>query len=136
MIFRRRNNDIGSKDGSSGKRLLPFRAFDFVIIAAVLLISITPLFFLPRSGAGTVIVTWHGREIYRASVSIDAVIVTPDELNTIIIHDGSAVMSEASCKDRICILSGPAAPSRPIICLPNRVTVTIVSAEEVDGVSW
>ena len=115
---------------------LPFRLFDLLIIAAVAVLSLLPLLLLPARGSETVVITWHGEEIYRGGVEKDAVIVTPDGLNTIVIYGGRVRMEEASCADRICVRTGYASPSKPLVCLPNRVIVNIIGSEEVDGVTW
>lgn len=121
---------------SRNKRSLPFRFLDFVIIAAVILISLAPLLFLPKSEGRTVIITWHGQEIYRGDIGKDETIVTPDGLNTIVIKDGAVRMQSAECRDHICVKSGSATPARPIVCLPNRVVVTVTGTEEVDSGTW
>ncbi len=114
----------------------PFRLLDFVIIAAVVLISLAPLLFLPKDEGSTVVITWHGEEIYRGSITKDQTVVTPDGLNTIVIENGSVRMENAECRDRICVRSGAASPSHPIVCLPNRVVVTVIGTEEVDSGTW
>ena len=38
-------------------------------------------------------------------------------------------MRAASCPDGLC-LNGTAAPLRPLVCLPNGITVAIIGTEE------
>ena len=112
---------------------------DLVIVAAVVLVSLLPLLFISKADAktaDTVIVTWHGEVIYRGSLDKDAEITTPDGLNTIVIKNGEARMEHAMCADERCVRSGAATPARPIVCLPNRVVVTVTGSEEADSVSW
>ena len=46
--------------------------------------------------------------------------------NKIAIKDGKAYMSYADCPDKLCIKQGAIEKSgTPIVCLPNRVTVSI-----------
>ena len=46
--------------------------------------------------------------------------------NTLIIQDGEAYMSEASCPDHLCMGMGKISHAgQSIICLPNRVIVEI-----------
>ena len=46
--------------------------------------------------------------------------------NHLIIKDGTAEISEASCPDKICVNHAPISESgQTIVCLPNRVVVTI-----------
>ena len=132
-----KQNTAEKKTCENGRRIdLPFRVLDAVIIAAVLMISILPLFLLPKSEADTVVIKWHGEEIYREKLSENAVVTTPDGKNTIEIKNGTVYMFEADCRDEICVKSGNASPSRPVVCLPNRVIIQIISESEEDSVSW
>ena len=46
--------------------------------------------------------------------------------NTLMIKNGRAYMSEASCPDKLCIHQGKISEEgRSIVCLPNRVIVSI-----------
>jgi hypothetical protein len=128
-----------SGKGGGALRSLPFRALDFVIVAAVVLVSLLPLLFLAKASAknaDTVVVTWHGEVIYRGSLDKDAEITTPDGLNTVVIKNGEARMEHAECADERCVRSGAASPAKPVVCLPNRVVVTVTGSEEADSVSW
>lgn len=58
--------------------------------------------------------------------------------NLLVIHDGSATVTEASCPDKICVHQGPISRSgETITCLPNRVMVTVIGnkREGVDTVA-
>ena len=133
------NNENTQSAESGSNRSLPFRILDLVIIAAVVLVSLLPLLFLPKADpetADTVVVTWHGEVIYRGSLDQDAEITTPDGHNTIVVKNGEARMEHADCADARCVRSGAATPARPVVCLPNRVVVTVTGSEEADSVSW
>ncbi|MBR2613326.1 MAG: NusG domain II-containing protein, partial [Clostridia bacterium] len=45
--------------------------------------------------------------------------------NLLIIKDGKAYISEATCPDLVCVHTGHADELKSIVCLPNRVTVSI-----------
>ncbi len=120
----------------SEKRSLPFRLPDLAIIVIVAFVSLIPLLLIRSSDADTIVVSWHGTEIYRGPIADDAVITTPDNGNTIVISNGSVYLSEADCPDLICVNAGKASPSHPVICLPNRVIISVIGSEEVDSVSW
>lgn len=50
--------------------------------------------------------------------------------NHLIIEDGTARISEASCPDKVCINQGRIEMNGQIIvCLPNRMTATIIAPE-------
>ena len=60
-----------------------------------------------------------------------------DGSNRLVIEDGRAWIAEADCPDQICVLLGKIDRSGElIVCLPNRLVVTIEGDEEpqVDGV--
>lgn len=115
---------------------LPFRFGDLIIVIFVAAISLLPLLLFPHKDANTVVICWHGEEIYRESIDKDAVITTPDGANTIQILNGKVYMLEADCRDKLCVHAGSALPSKPVVCLPNRVIVSVISDEKADSVSW
>ena len=58
------------------------------------------------------------------------------EGNRLEVQQGRVRMVWADCPDQICVhQQWSSSPSRPIVCLPNRVTVLLVGGQdEVDGV--
>ena len=51
--------------------------------------------------------------------------------NVLVIKDGKADVTEASCPDQICVRHRPIHySSESIVCLPNKLTVTIVNGQE------
>ena len=54
-------------------------------------------------------------------------------VNTIVIEDGYCYMKEAKCPDHLCIKQGKVNKSgQTIVCLPNRVVVTVVDSDSSD----
>ena len=73
---------------------------------------------------------------YPLDTDIDVILSGVDGgMNHLIIQDGQAWFSEASCPDGLCIGMGKISKSgQSIICLPNRVTAEIVGEiDEGDG---
>ena len=74
-------------------------------------------------------------------LSVDQEIEIMDEdgklINKLIIKDGFADMVEAECPDLLCVHQKAISKSKEsIVCLPNRVVVTVLSEEtDLDGVS-
>jgi len=59
--------------------------------------------------------------------------------NILIISDGCADVSEASCPDQICVKHNHIRYSKEsIVCLPNKVVVTVEGGKEneIDGVTF
>ena len=54
-------------------------------------------------------------------------------VNKIVIEDGYCYMEEAECPDHLCIKQGKVNKSgQTIVCLPNRVVVTVVDSNNSD----
>jgi len=106
---------------------------DFLIIGIVILLALTPL-LIPllseKSGDAFVRVSQDGEILYEGPITEDKVIETPNGSNRVIISGGEVYMEHADCKDQLCVSAGKATQEHPIICLPNKVTVTIVSGKE------
>lgn len=122
----------GAKKPKYGIRIKPL---DAVIILAIVILSLSIWLFLPAEGE-TVLVMWHGEQIYCGSIDVDIEIVTPDGLNTISVSQGYVYMNHAECADKTCIQMGNASSGRPVVCLPNRVIITITGGSGVDSVTW
>ena len=59
--------------------------------------------------------------------------------NVVVIEQGQVSVTEADCPDQVCVRHAPTkAAGDPIVCLPNRLVVEVVtepSPSSVDGVS-
>lgn len=113
---------------------------DFILIAAVLAAALSlfciRLFKKPAENP-VVIVSAGGAEFGRYDLCEDRVIDI-NGTNTLVIKDGTAFMSESDCPDRLCLYQKPICKDgESIVCLPNRITVTVKSREEpeVDSVA-
>ena len=101
--------------------------FLFIIF---ILFAIGAMFFLwgqlQEKGA-IAVVTVNGEEHYRCSLFIEMEIAI-DDTNTLVIKKGAADMISADCPDQICVKHTPISKAgETIICLPNKVVVTIES---------
>ena len=115
---------------------------DLIFIVAILVIvaiGAAAMFFLRGEGSavcvevdGTVIGT------YPLSVDREVRIVTGEngeELNLLVIKDGKATVTTATCPDGICAAHKPISrEGESIICLPHKVIVTVVGGEEAPDV--
>ena len=66
--------------------------------------------------------------VYRGSLYSDADI--PVGNCTVRIQGGKAFMLSADCPDQLCVRSGAVSSVHPVICLPNRITVTVSGEED------
>lgn len=111
-----------------------------VIFAAVLVICAAAFLLLKGSGGhGTVAVIRVDGEIYE-KINLDTVAVAYDmEIKTEfgynklhIEHDGISV-TEADCRDHICMDQGKVSQAGvPIVCLPHRLTIEI-AGDDIDA---
>ena len=110
-----------------------------VAILAVVAIGAAALFFLRGEGS-TVQVEVDGAVIgtYPLSVDREVEIITGEngeELNLLVIKDGKATVTTATCPDGICAAHKPISrEGESIICLPHKVVITVIggSGEEPD----
>lgn len=106
---------------------------DVIFIAALLLsLSLIGLAFLLFRGEGDLItVTVDGELTGTYSLSQDRTVEIltgeqNDQRNLLIIRDGEAYVSEASCPDGICAAHRPISRrGESIVCLPHRVVITV-----------
>ena len=118
---------------------------DLIFITAILVIVVmiaAALFFLRGEGS-TVQVEVDGTVIgiYPLSVDREVEIKTGEngeELNLLVIKDGKATVTTATCPDGICAAHRPISrEGESIICLPHKVVVTVIggSGEEPDVIA-
>lgn len=75
-------------------------------------------------------------ELYRTvslSEDIEFTVTSDHGSNTICVKNNSIAVISADCPDKVCISSGAISGGVvPIICLPHRLEIRIVSADEAD----
>ncbi len=109
-----------------------FRKNDIILISglfAMFLIIILALQIF-RNGGNKVLVSVDGVEKYTFDLDKDIdfeIEGYEGGTNHLVIKDGEAYLTEASCPDHICVYMGKISDvGQSIICLPNRVVVEIV----------
>ena len=114
---------------------------DILLILCILLIASAGVFYLYglRPSGDTVVVSVDGKEygVYPLSEDITQDIYTGkngEYLNRLVIKDGKAYMETANCPDGICVSHRPIFRNgESIVCLPNRVVVTVVTENDPDA---
>ena len=53
--------------------------------------------------------------------------------NTVTVKDGAIAVTAADCPDHYCMDRGFCTGGTPIVCLPNRLTITFLGEQEIDG---
>ena len=111
---------------------------DIIFIAAILaVVAIAAVALLLLRGEGsTVTVEVDGTVIgtYPLSVDREVEIVTGEngeERNLLVIKDGKATVSTATCPDGVCVSHRPISrEGETIVCLPHKVVVTVIGGNE------
>ena len=130
----------GRRRGASA----PLRAFfadkkrraDLLVIGSLLLLALALHLIIgaARKEGGVAVVRVNGVETERHALSDSGVYPLNGGSNVLVIEDGQAWLSEANCPDLLCVRQGRIHyAGQSIICLPNRLTVTVEGGES-DGV--
>lgn len=88
------------------------------------------------NGGKTARIYRNGELLHELTLSSDTDIML--ESNTIQINGGKIGVVEADCPDKLCVKAGFINGAIPIVCLPNRVEVRIVSDKSLydyDGIT-
>lgn len=106
---------------------------DFIAIGLVLIISAVGFIIFalsPKSGASVKISA--GSETYGAyplSENKTVKVKTENGFNVVRIKDGSVSVTDADCRDKICVKQGEI-KSGSIICLPHKLVVEITGSSD------
>ena len=109
-----------------------------MIIVAILAVCLVPV-LLPANNTPAL------KAQIRSEDSVVVVdLLQPQELvfetadggyNIVTVKDGKIAVTEADCPDQYCVRQGFCNSGRDIVCLPNRLVITFVGEQELDGVS-
>ena len=106
------------------------------IVLLIVLVLFGAVLALPAAmwkGSGdTVKITVNGKLFGTYDLSSDQTVEVKKngKTNIIRIEDGKVLMEQASCKNQVCVHTGRISHSgQSIVCLPNRVSVTIEGKE-------
>ncbi|MBR4282202.1 MAG: NusG domain II-containing protein [Clostridia bacterium] len=107
---------------------------DVILIVSILLVASLALayLFIFRDRGDMVKVTVDGEfyKEYSLSQDITEDIRMGENLNRLIIEDGKAYVEMATCPDGICVDHSPIYRNgQSIVCLPNRVVITVVKGD-------
>ena len=112
---------------------MKMKKMDFILVLTVVILAVGGLFLysiLGQKEAGRVIVEVDG-EVYGEYKLQDNQELLINETNVLIIENGEVNMYEANCPDQICVKHVSISKNgETIVCLPNKVVVTIKEAAE------
>lgn len=107
-----------------------------IVLAAVCAAGITVFALMKNAPVSDPVaeIRLNGEVIRRAPLSEDAefTIDCGTGSNTITISGGAVRVSAADCPDKVCVHTGAVSHGKiPIICLPHRLEILIVSADDL-----
>lgn len=110
---------------------------DMVLIVVLLLLAgvVWACMLLTRHDDGYVSVSIDSEEVMRLPLDEDVSIVLGEgeHTNTLVIENGQAYISQASCPDHVCIHQGKISyDGQTIVCLPNKLVVTAAGGAQAD----
>ena len=113
------------------------------VLGLVLLVIAAALFTVEVIGNKTVVISIDGEKKSEYPLKEDGVYLLEGShlgTNKLVIKDSEAYIEEASCPDKQCVKQGKISKAgEMLVCLPNRVVIKIVDANEeepvIDGVS-
>lgn len=120
---------------------MKLRKNDWILIVVIICVAGLAFFLhetIGGKGAGKVTVKVKGEITGIYSLAEDQEIEINGGTNTLVIKNGKADMTEATCPDGLCVNQKPVSKNREsIICLPNKVVVEVDSSEnsELDAVT-
>ena len=118
------------------KKIIGKNDIYLIVTLSVMLLILAVVLLLTKKTGKEVVVTVNGEVVRTFSLDED----TTYEIqgagggrNLLVIKDGEAYITKASCPDHLCINMGRIKRTgQSIICLPNRVTVEIRGEKEAE----
>lgn len=114
---------------------------DIILVAVILVIAAIGLlaFLLLSKGGAKAVVTVDGEEVavYDLSYDTEEIIYSANGgYNKIVVKDGKVSVESASCPDLICVSHHAISrEGETIVCLPNKLVVSIESSDNGDIIS-
>ena len=108
-----------------------------ILLAAVLILcgGLSIWLLMPGEDAAQAEI-WLEGELYRVvdlSENQTLEVRSDRGANTVTVKDGRIAVTAADCPDHYCMERGYCAGGAQIVCLPNRLVIKFVGAQEVDG---
>lgn len=120
--------------------ILKKHRIDIIVISAILIVSLSVLLFvvLNKKPGALVRVEIDGTVVAEYPLDVDGTYVLNGGTNILVIEDGKAYFSYSECPDHTCEKGKKKHyVGESIICLPNKVSATIVGdVLEDDGVDF
>ncbi|MBQ8303269.1 MAG: NusG domain II-containing protein [Clostridia bacterium] len=106
---------------------------DIILIGVLLIVSLSVFLIisLTKEEGAVAVVTVDGVVVSEYSLAVDGEYSLNGGTNTLVIKNGEAYVTYASCPDGLCVGQGKISMvGERIVCLPNRVMIEIVGEGE------
>lgn len=107
-----------------------------ILAVLVFVCAALAMVFLRPTGAATavrVISDGQVKQVLPLNEDTRLEIVTIHGTNVVEVKDGKVAVTQADCPDHYCMDRGYCAGGPQIVCLPNRLVIKFLGAQEVDG---
>lgn len=116
------------------------RRNDFILILCVILIAgiLLIIFAIARDETAHEVIIQVDGEVYETLSLTEDQVLQINDTNTFEIAEGQGRMVQADCPDQLCIHQSPIDRNQQsIVCLPNRVVITVESdlEDDVDSIA-
>lgn len=130
--------DLSARAGLGDPIQVTMKKMDYVVILLVLMVAASVFAFnlTDHESGAYVEIAKDGKITHVIQLQKDQTVVIEDndQYNVVEIKAGEVRMSEANCRDQLCVHTAPIkSVSRAIVCLPHRVSITITGADDKDG---
>lgn len=110
-----------------------------ILLAAMLVICIglSLVLMIPGEEASFAEISSGGKVIKTVDLRIDQEFTVETENgghNVVTVKDRKIGVTEADCPDHYCMDRGMISSGTQIVCLPNRLVITLVGEQTIDGV--
>ena len=108
-----------------------------ILLSVLLAVSLGLSLWLLRPQQAAYAQVWSdGKLIHTLDLNVDRVVEvkTDSGSNRIEIRDGQIAVTDADCPDHYCMDRGFCSGGVQIVCLPNKLVIRFVGAQEVDMV--
>ena len=81
-------------------------------------------------------ITSDGEFVITVDLAVDQEFTVPSKdggSNTVTVKDGAIAVTAADCPDHYCMDRGFCTGGAQIVCLPNRLVITFLGPQEIDG---
>ncbi len=97
---------------------------DFIVILAVILLAVSFIFIRPRYSGKKVVIKQNNQILYTENLSENKKLKLDG--NTVVIENGFVYVSEASCKNQVCVHHKKISKKGEVIaCLPHKLSVEV-----------